>query len=124
MPALFPTRRSDGSFCVRVTVRVATEAPDDLASRFAQWSREWVKDNEMWDWLKDRRLNYFDDFEGPPRQVTSDSSHLSFILDGKASARWWKDWIAFRLLKDAQEMFPEILGVERVVDCPTTNTDQ
>ena len=117
MPARFPTRQPDGSFCVLVSLRVETQSPGDLATSFALWAANWVIANEYWEWTN-RRLCYSDDFKGPPAHVECDLDHLVFRIEGKATAKWWKDWLAFRLVKEAQARFAEIKEVDHIIDCP------
>jgi len=116
MVARFPRRRPDGTFVVEVTVEATTSTPEDLVARFGDWAQRWVYENAQWHWPSGRHLNYFDDFVGPPREIKFGRGRLSFRLDGKADAKWWKDWLAFRLLREAQIAFPELGRLEGIVD--------
>jgi hypothetical protein len=99
-----------------VTLGLAADASAEIAKEFDKWVGSWVLTTQRWRWDATRELNYFDDFEGPPTDIATSGKRLSFRLDGRPGAKWWRDWLALRLLPEAQTRFPAILGIEQVVD--------
>jgi hypothetical protein len=117
MPPRFPKLRPDGSFCVEVTLRVEGEHEEELAVRVDTWFRNWVQNNRFWDWFGERR-DYFDEFGAVPSATTLVDRELRIQLQGKPGAKWWKDWLALRIIKELQAAFPKIKDVEAIKDCP------
>jgi hypothetical protein len=113
-----PKLRPDGSFCVEVALRIEADAPDHLGARLALWFENWTATNQEWTWESGRRLRYVDDFSGAPHFVECAAGVLRFHLEGKPGAKWWKDWLILRLLKDLQEAFVEVKAVDKIHDCP------
>ena len=113
--ARFPHRRPDGSFCIEVALCVETRTPTDLAGRAAEWLDEWVRNNQHWPWFG-HDVKYVDELTGNPFHV--EGSRLSFRLEGKPTAKWWKDFLVLRILKELQHAFSEIKEVEKIGDCP------
>jgi hypothetical protein len=54
------------------------------------------------DWEFFELVKYFDAFLGPPHEVACTGGRLSFRLDGRPGAKWWKDWLAVRLSRSQQ----------------------
>ena len=122
---IFPNRRPDGSFCIQHRLRVVTSDPADLALRITAWIDEWAQLNRYWaNNLAHEEggvLDFFDEFARPPYCVMEDSGSLFLRVEGCPGAkRWWRDWIASRLMNDLKAAFKEILSppIEKGRDCP------
>jgi hypothetical protein len=116
-PAQFPIRRPDGSFCIEIVLRVEAETSASLGGQVVEWLDAWVQSNQSWHWFG-QDIRYDDEFAGNPFHVEYANGLLSFRLEGKPTARWWKDFLGLRLLKDLQQAFPSIRAVEKMQDCP------
>ncbi len=116
--AKFPRRDPDGSFRVRVVHRTNTERPGDLAARVEEWFRSWLATAPVWALSADRQLNYFDDFAREPHHVTCSGSALTYVLEGRPAAMWWRDWLAFKIVPELRRALPEVLEVEEVTNLP------
>lgn len=85
------------------------------------WSNEWGPKNKEWVRVWNRGhereftevLRYDEEFADAPQFVSCDESQFRFRLLGKSTAKWWKDWIALRVIPDVQARFP---GVGKVVN--------
>ena len=89
------------------------------------WSNEWVPKNETWRrvWNKGSShervelLRYADEFSSAPRVVACEGGELRFHLEGKASAKFWKDWLVLRLLPDLLTQFPYAGQLRSIRNC-------
>jgi len=118
MPIKFPKRKSDGSFCVEITLLVNTNEIDNLAARITSWLDQWTKENRHWKW-QGQLLDFFAEFTGSPTCVKRTPESLSLRVQGRpGSTKWWKDWIVLRLLKDLKGKFSELKAGGRFKDCP------
>lgn len=125
VPARFPKRLADGSFCVGVTHGVASGIDADrLVVQLSSWLRQWLRANRYWALSGKRSIDFFDDFKGPPHSVTSAGDQVSYCLDGRGTSEWWRDWIALRLAPEVRAAFPEILEVMRISDCASPTEDK
>ena len=107
-PAKFSRMRPDGSFCVEIRFRVDTKERDAVATRMTSWVEQWVQANRYWDWLG-QKLDFYDDFSGPPTCRASGIGLVCLCLELRPGARKvWKDWLAIRLGKELQAAFKEI----------------
>ena len=116
----FPKRQADGSFCIEVSIPVSTDNPEELQRRVQSWSTQWVEANQTWkrNWLsQDEELHYEAEFKREPQIIYSNSNELKIRLEGQPSAKWWKDWVVYRILKELKGAFPEIQDVGHVRDC-------
>src|SRR5258707_15317077 len=116
----FPKRQADGSFCIEVSIPVSTDDPEGLQRRVQSWSTQWVGANQTWkrNWLsEDEELRYEAEFKREPQTVSCSSSELKIRLEGQPSAKWWKDWMVYRILADLKAAFSEIKGVGHLRDC-------
>jgi hypothetical protein len=117
----FPKRRTDGSFCLEIVLPVVTSDPDALLRRVQDWTVRWVKANEVWTrkWQPsgEELLRYHQEFKREPRPVSCSLTELRIQLEGKPSAKWWKDWMVLRIIHDLSDAFTEIQSGGRVTDC-------
>src|SRR5262249_5034266 len=112
----FPKTSPDGSFCVEVTLRV-DDGPQDLAERISAWLQEWPKRNQSWQWFG-HKLDFFDEFLREPYAVKCSGGVVSFKMAGRsADSKWWKDWLAFRLLEDLRHEFRQVGQLVSIRDC-------
>ena len=123
MPVKFPKRRNDGSFSVEVILSIQANDPKEFLSRVQQWLEQWVQSNRHWKTALAASaggvLDFFDEFTGPPSCVLKGTNALSLRVQCRPNARtWWKDWLVLRILKDLQEKFIEVTGVDRIADFP------
>jgi hypothetical protein len=96
--------------------------PEELLQRVQEWTAQWVKANEVWTrtWQPSGReelLKYDQEFNGEPRTISCSFAELKIQLEGKPTAKWWKDWMVLRLIHDLSDAFPEIQSGGRVTDC-------
>lgn len=116
----FPTKRSDGSFCIEIKLRVNAGEYTELADRVVSWSDRWIEENRFWSTSLAEsvggRLDFLEDFTGPPACSATHSSLLLRFESRRAASKWWKDWLVLRFLKDLQTAFNEI-SVESIGDC-------
>lgn len=117
MAAQFPRRSADGSFCVRLTYRVASEEPEQLASRMRTWLADWVAENRHWRLSPARSHDFLEDFEAPPHSLDCSEAEASYCLDGKATSAWWRDWLAIRLVPEFLAAFPEVVALRDITNC-------
>jgi hypothetical protein len=117
----FPKRRSDNSFCIEVQLRIDSADAQRFRDEIDVWLRDWIRDNRVWirDWSTgiQEYLHFNNEFEPGPKVLLSDSSVIRIQLEGKPTAKWWKDWLVFRILKELCARFPEILEVLTIGDC-------
>jgi hypothetical protein len=121
----FPKRRSDGSFCIEVRLRVDSQQLDVLANRLNAWLDQWVLANRFWKWSLAKRagglLDFLDDFVGPPAVVVRTPAFICLRFECRPQAKkWWKDWLVLRILKDIHAAFDEVIAVENIGDCPSS----
>jgi hypothetical protein len=122
MPAKFPKKRPDGSFCVEVTLRVSTKTPEQLANQVQLWLEQWVQVNREWKTplaaSTGELLSFFDEFTGPPTCFLKDPNSLCLRVEGRPNmGRWWRDWLILRVLKDLKANFSEVTAVESFTNC-------
>jgi hypothetical protein len=127
-PERFPKRRLDGSFCIELPFAIVTNDPVVLISRINAWIEEWVRTNRFWEnnlaHGEGGVLDFYDEFARPPYCVTADSGSLFLRVEGCAGAKkWWKDWIASRLMPDLRVAFKEVQSppMAKARDCPEVN---
>jgi hypothetical protein len=113
---IFPKRRSDGSFCIEVSLRIESKAPADLKARVTRWLEDWPAANASRRWFREE-VRYSDQFTGPPFDADCHDGSLSFKIEGRPAAKWWKDLLLIGLVKDLHDAFPEVTGVEHITDC-------
>jgi hypothetical protein len=65
-------------------------------------------------------LEYADEFSAPPRVVHCAGSELRFQLQGKNTAKFWRDWLVLRIIPELKKRFPEIGDVCSIGDCGQT----
>jgi hypothetical protein len=116
MPAKFPKRRPDGTFCVEIVFRLETDSPDELLLRVTAWLRDWVARNPRSTWFGEE-VSYSDEFAGAPFGIKCDTKELHFKMEGQASAKWWKDWLVIGLLSEIEKAFVEIKKIHSVRNC-------
>jgi hypothetical protein len=113
----FPKLNSDRTFCVEITMSVTTSDAGDLAQHVQRWWTEnWMQDNQTWRrvWNKGDKsareevLRFDEEFSAPPRVSHHDGSEFRFRLEGRSSAKFWKDWWVHRITPDLKANFPEI----------------
>jgi hypothetical protein len=126
--AKFPARKRDGSFCVEAGLKTLGDFTEDLAARAQAWINDvWMPQYPRWRWegrtgpnLKIERvqvLDYSDEFIALPEIVVGPNSELQLRLRGKETARFWRDWLVFRLKPDLEAAFPEIGKLLYIRDC-------
>lgn len=119
--AKFPRRNDDGSFCIEIGLKVASYGVGDLRTRVQTWiAGDWMPRNRVWkrEWktgadlaiTREQLLNYEAEFEDAPKVVSCDLSGLRIKIAGRASARFWRDWLISKFLPDLRSAFPEIDG--------------
>lgn len=118
----FPRRHQDGSFCVIASFTVNTRDPGKLLSEIRAWFIEWTENNQIWVWKYDSgREDTFvfnDEFKSIPTAVSCDSGELRIRLEGSpTSQRFWRDWLALRIVPELLGSFPEIKKMTNVRDC-------
>lgn len=117
----FPKRHSDNSFCVEVILSITTEEPEVLLQHIQNWAFDWIKENQVWvrKWSsgEEEQLYYEQEFKREPYPVFCNATELRMRLDGKPTAKWWKDWLVLRILYDLKTDFNEVQGVIKVEDC-------
>ncbi len=109
----FPERRPDGSFSVEIIFGLKGAPGSDLSIRVADHLRAWTVTNAVWrrEWSDGRveNLRFEDEFFGAPCPVRIDATGMFAVrLDAKPTAKWWKDWIVLRVVKELREAFPEL----------------
>lgn len=118
----FPRLNTDGSFTVIGTLTADTPSVNALSIELAYWLvSDWMPRNQVWTWSgrtgpglsvnADKTLHYADDFSAPPEPFSSEGGSLMLRLKGKASSKFWRDWLVLRLFPDIQKRFPTITGV-------------
>lgn len=120
MPARFPMLRPDGSFCVEVVLRTKSAHDDRLTYRLNIWLQNWVSSNRYWCFLNEQR-DYFDEFYAAPAVISLKEREIRIRLQGKPSAKWWKDWLALRIIEELKAEFSEIGEVGAIENCSTSD---
>jgi hypothetical protein len=99
--------------------------PVRLASRITAWVEEWVRVNRHWENNLAHReggvLDFYDEFARPPYYMARDGGSLFLRVEGCPGAgKWWRDWLASRLMGDLSAAFKEVQPrlMERARDCP------
>jgi hypothetical protein len=109
---IFPKRKQDGSFCIEMRLAIDAEDPAVLATRINAWIEEWVQANRYWKTVfaeESGVFDFYDEFARPPYCVMGDSRSLFLRVEGGPRAKkWWKDWIASRLMPDLKAAFKEV----------------
>lgn len=116
----FPRQKDDGSFSV-VAVFSLKSSSSDLLGRIRDWFTEWVEANRVWVWTYDDgelyRYPFFDEFDSVPTPMYCHENELTVRLDGKsAKSKFWKDWLALKIVPDLTREFSEIQCLLKVVD--------
>jgi len=111
-----------------VVVTLAVEGSSDtLVIELASWLRsDWMTRSQVWNWSgktgpdlsvkADLTLRYTDEFLGSPEAFTTEGGSIGVRLTGKPSSKFWRDWIASKLLPDIKRKFPMITGVGGIRD--------
>jgi hypothetical protein len=84
------------------------------------WLRQWRDDNRYWVWPPGSgggRLDYFDEFAELP-SVRAGADVLYLRLECRSGAKWWRDWLVLRILKDLLVTFTDLTQVNHIGDCP------
>lgn len=107
----FPKRREDGSFSLLIRFSTSDETIRGLVLAYLQ---AWVRANQTWvriwrsDSIEEERLEFGLEFsENLSVEADARLKTLTVVLEGKATARRWKDWAAF-LVNDLSTVFPEL----------------
>jgi hypothetical protein len=74
---------------------------DEWAPLHKSWVREWSAGDK-------EELQFSDEFASPPRVISCKGTELRFQLEGKSSAKSWKDWIVSRIIPDLRTRFPQV----------------
>ena len=89
-----------------------------MAARVKSWLTAWVTINRYWEWSPaEGKLDFFDSFASIPLVETDGASAVRLRFEGKPAAKWWKDWVIIRILKELPVALPEITKVERIENC-------
>ena len=117
----FPARRADGSFCIEIGLQGTGHIEADVA-RIRTWiSDTWMPGNKTWtrNWESGRveLLQYDDEFSAPPESVAGPNSEVQLRLQGRKTAKWWKDWMVLRFLHDLKAAFPEFGEILYIRNC-------
>lgn len=126
--AKFPARKADGSFCIEIGVRMAGDLSVDAVPRIQQWiSGVWMPHHMTWtrEWRtgsnfatsKEQILNYSDEFAAPPEVSLGPASELRLRLKGNKTAKFWRDWVASRIVPDLKEAFPGVEDLLYIRNC-------
>jgi hypothetical protein len=108
------------TFCIEVSIPVSINNPEDLCRRVKSWFTQWTEANQVWqrNWLSDNEaLWYEQEFKDAPQVISCNWNELTIRLEGQPSAKWWKDSLVNRILKEIETDFAEILGVGHIKDC-------
>jgi len=121
----FPKRNEDGSFCILACFSVNAENPDDLSERIRDWLVKWAENNQVWTWKYEGGgedvFLFGDEFKSIPTPVFIDKKELKIKLEGQPTSRkFWKDWLALRIVPELTANFPEIEKLLYVLDCDLT----
>jgi hypothetical protein len=126
--AKFPVRKTDGSFCVEIGLSAAPGAIMEFSARVQTWIlTDWMPYNSIWkrEWrtgnnlqtVDEQVLNFEDEFIGAPEVIGFETSVLQLRVFGKASAKFWKDWLILKFLPDLRATFPEVGNQLYMRDC-------
>ena len=122
MPAKFPNRRPDGSFCVEVTLGKNVGQVEPSADQVNAWLERWAQANRIWTtspYGPKESLDFFDEFAEIPTCVAGESGRLLLRLQGRPEAtRRWKDWLVLKFLSDLRIAFEGKLAFEGAANCP------
>lgn len=108
-----------GPFLLEVRLTARTAEPGAFAARVAAWCSWWVSENRYWQ-RRGRTLDYFDEFLGPPHDVTCQADTLLLALRCSEGARYWADWVTLRLARDLAASFDEVEPIVQVSVAPET----
>lgn len=118
----FPRRRLDGSFCVEVMLEVAPGTEARARAEIERWLvSTWVPANTVWrrHWSTGvvEELRFEQEFQSISIGDIAVRS-LSIRLEGKSTAKYWRDWLVSRLLPELRANFPLLVsGVIQIRDC-------
>lgn len=62
-------------------------------------------------------LRYDEEFSGPPEVHYGPSSEPQLRLRGRKSAKYWRDWLVWRLVPDLKAAFPVIGELIYIRNC-------
>lgn len=111
------------SFCFEAILRLK---PDTRASEVADsmntWASDWTRQHRMWrSPLFDSiggELDYFNDFLTPPLCRAGSEGTITVRLKGTPEAsKYWRDWLALRLLPEMQKEFTAIEAIDGITEC-------
>jgi hypothetical protein len=80
------------------------------------WKRDW-RTGENRETIDQQVLNYESEFLGEPKIISAEASELQIRIAGKASAKFWKDWLISKFLPDLKAKFPEVNGQLYIRNC-------
>ena len=118
----FPKRRPDGSFCILACFHVASGDPVNLKTELDAWFRQWVQNNQTWTWTyetgEQQTFSFTDEFSGVPVPVLLNEHEVGIRFEGQpTAAKFWKDWLALKIVPDIRSDFQELGDLTRIVDC-------
>ncbi len=107
----FPRKRDDGSF----TIAASFSTPDEkTVALVREYLGAWTRANKTWtriwrsETICEERLEFDEEFSAEPTLERGvDALRFAIVLQGRTSARRWKDWLVF-LTDDLCKVFPEI----------------
>jgi hypothetical protein len=116
---MYPVRRSDGSFCVVVGLRIEGGHAPQIAACVRTWIADvWMPHNLTWtrEWrtgadLKETNpqiLKYSDEFLSAPSVSSNECAELRIHFFGNKEAKFWRDWVVSRFTPDLKANFSEI----------------
>lgn len=121
MPAKFPAKRDDGSFCIKVFLQVDTHRTKSTCDAIQTWLEQWVETNRYWNFSTPSakgNLDFYESFASVPRCMEEEAGVLSLQFEGRPNApKDWKDWLVLRLLKELQEAFKGVITIGEVRNC-------
>ena len=107
----FPKPHGDGAFSVYARFTISDPSILPLVQDYV---KVWLRANCTWTriWrsnvIEEERLDFYSDFISEPRfENDGDGVSFSVVLEGRPSARCWKDWVV-HLVHDITTVFQEV----------------